>query len=148
MPLTPAQLFQFANTAVLPAWALLMLWPAGAPARLLVRSYAWSGGLAALYLGLLVYGVGDWPADASFNSLTGVRALFRSDWGLVTGWVHYLCFDLAVGVWIVNDAEARGLNGGWWRWARVPTLLFTFMFGPVGLLTWLGLRRVLKPANG
>ena len=142
--MTSAALFQFANTAVLPAWALLLFWPAGAPTRALVRSYAWSGGLAALYLGLLVYGLGDWPADASFNSLGGVRALFRSDWGLLTGWVHYLCFDLAVGVWIVNDAAARGLDFGWRRWARGPALALTFLFGPVGLLTWLGTRRLLK----
>ena len=140
---SPAALFQLANTAVLPAWALLIFWPAGAPTRWLVRSYGWSGGLAALYLALLLYGLSDWPADASFNSLAGVRALFRSDWGLVTGWVHYLCFDLAVGVWIVNDADARGLDFGWRRWARGPALLLTFMFGPVGLLTWLGLRRAL-----
>lgn len=140
---SPAALFQLANTAVLPAWALLIFWPGGAPTRWLVRSYGWSGGLAALYLALLLYGLSDWPADASFNSLAGVRALFRSDWGLVTGWVHYLCFDLAVGVWIVNDADARGLDFGWRRWARGPALLLTFMFGPVGLLTWLGLRRAL-----
>ena len=47
----------------------------------------------------------------------------------------YLCFDLAVGVWIVNDAAARGLDFGWRRWVRVPVLLLTFMLGPVGLLT-------------
>ena len=140
---SPPALFQLANTVVLPAWALLIFWPAGAPTRWLVRSYGWSGGLAALYLALLLYGLSDWPADASFNSLAGVLALFRSDWGLVTGWVHYLCFDLAVGVWIVNDADASGLDFGWRRWARGPALLLTFLFGPVGLLTWLGLRRAL-----
>jgi hypothetical protein len=128
---------------VLPAWALLIFWPAGAPTRWLVRSFGWSGVLAALYLTLLVVGLRDWPADASFNSLTGVRALFRSDWGLLTGWVHYLCFDLAVGSWIVNDAAARSLDVGWRRWVRGPVLILTFMFGPVGLLTWLGLRRFL-----
>jgi Domain of unknown function (DUF4281) len=142
--MTPDSLFQLANTAVLPAWALLILWPTGAPTRLLVRSYAWSGALAALYLGLLIYGLPQWPADASFNSVAGIRALFRADWGLVTGWVHYLCFDLAVGVWITHDAEARGFTSGWRRWVRVPVLLLTFMFGPVGLLLWLGVRTVWK----
>lgn len=142
---TPATIFQLANTAVLPAWALLLLWPAGPPTRRLVRSCAWSAALAGLYLVLLVYGLSQGPADgASFNSLTGVRALFRSDWGLLTGWVHYLCFDLLVGAWIVNDAEARGLDAGWRRWARVPVLFLTFMLGPVGLLTWLGLRAALS----
>lgn len=141
--MTPADLFQFANTAVLPAWALLIFWPTGAPTRWLVRSYGWSGALAALYLGLLVVGLPDWPTDASFNSLAGVRALFRTDWSLLMGWVHYLCFDLAVGTWIVNDAAARGLDTGWRRWARAPILVLTFMFGPVGLLTWLGVRRLL-----
>ena len=146
--MTPDQVFQLANTAVLPAWALLLFWPHGAPTRWLVRSYGWSGALAALYLGLLVYGLPDAPADASFTTLVGVRALFRTDWGLVTGWVHYLSFDLAVGVWLVNDAAARRLAAGWRRWALVPALLLTFLVGPVGLLTWLGLRRVLAAAPG
>ena len=141
--MTPDTVFQLVNTAVLPAWLLLIFWPTGAPTRWLVRAYGWSGGLAALYLGLLIYGLRDWPADASFNSVAGVRALFRTDWGLVTGWVHYLCFDLAVGVWIVNDAIGRGLDAGWRRWVRAPALFLTFMFGPVGLLTWLLLRQLL-----
>ncbi len=141
--MTPAVVFQLVNTAVLPAWVLLIFWPTGRLALGLVRSYAWSGALAALYLGLLLVGLNDWPDDASFNSLGGVRALFRSDWGLVTGWVHYLCFDLAVGVWIVNDALARRLDTGWRRWVRVPVLALTFLFGPVGLLAWLGLRAAL-----
>lgn len=142
--MTPAAVFQFVNTAVLPAWALLIGWPTGAPTQRLVRSYGWCAALAVLYLGLVLKGLPDWPQDASFNTLAGVRALFRADWGLVTGWVHYLCFDLAVGVWIVNDALARGLDTRWHRWARVPALLLTFLFGPVGLLTWLGTRKLLS----
>jgi hypothetical protein len=145
--MTPDLLFQLANTAVLPAWALLMFWPTGAPTRLLVRSYVWSGVLAATYLSLLIIGLKEWPADASFNSIAGVRALFRADLGLVTGWVHYLCFDLAVGVWITADAEKRGFFVGWRRWTLVPVLGLTFMFGPVGLLAWLILQKTASPVK-
>ena len=142
--LTSATLFQIVNTAVLPAWVLLMFWPTARPTQHLVRSYAWSGALAALYLVLLVRGLGAWPEGGSFNTLAGVMRLFTSEAGVLTGWVHYLAFDLFVGAWIVNDALVRDLNHGWRRWARLPVLALTFLFGPVGLLTWLGVRRALS----
>ena len=145
--MTAAQLFQIANTAVLPAWALLALWPTGRPTRWLVRSYAWSAALAALYLVLLVRGLGQWPEGGSFNTLAGVMRLFTAEAGVLTGWVHYLAFDLFVGAWIVNDAVARHLDAGWRRWARLPVLALTFLFGPVGLLVWLALRRGLATSH-
>lgn len=53
----------------------------------------------------------------------------------------YLAFDLFVGSWIVEDGLTRGIN----RFALIPCLGLTFLFGPAGLLLFLGLR--LLPAR-
>ena len=63
--------------------------------------------------------------------------MFQDPWALLAGWVHYLCFDLAVGAWALRDAQRRGLP----HLLLVPALVLTFLLGPVGLLLYAGLRR-------
>lgn len=65
-----------------------------------------------------------------FNSIAQVRALFMSDGGLLAGWVHYLAFDLFVGLWIAEEAKKIAMS----RFLQAPILIATFMFGPIGLL--------------
>jgi hypothetical protein len=65
-----------------------------------------------------------------FGSITEVRQLFLSDGGLLAGWIHYLAFDLFIGIWIAERADRVHLS----RLIQAPILLATFMFGPLGLL--------------
>ena len=74
--------------------------------------------------------------DLSDYSISGLRALFMSDAGIVIGWTHYLAFDLFVGTWIARDADGRGVG----RIVQVPFLFVTLMAGPIGLLAWLIVR--------
>lgn len=80
-------------------------------------------------------------AGGGFGSIEQVRALFAVDAALVAGWLHYLAFDLFVGSWIVEDGLTRRIN----RFALIPCLGLAFLFGPAGLLLFLGLR--LLPAR-
>lgn len=75
-----------------------------------------------------------------FGSIGEVRQLFLSDGGLLAGWIHYLAFDLFVGLWIAERADRAGLG----RLLQVPILLATFMFGPVGLLMFYATRGAQK----
>ena len=70
------------------------------------------------------------------HMVTGVAALFANPWLLLAGWIHYLAFDLLVGTWEARDARERGVH----HLALVPCLFLTFMFGPAGWLTYLGVR--------
>ncbi|QIX60508.1 DUF4281 domain-containing protein [Hymenobacter sp. BT18] len=143
MTLTPETLFSVANTAVLPAWLLLLLAPQWAVTRRLVRSGLWPLLLAALYAALLIgHYLGAQATEGSFSTLGGVAALFQDPWALTAGWVHYLCFDLCVGIWEVQDAEQRQLP--WY--VRVPCLLLTFLVGPIGFLLYAILRRAFPAA--
>ncbi|RZS95231.1 ABA4-like family protein [Cecembia calidifontis] len=93
--------------------------------------------LALTYLFYLFQGFGS-PEDFNFDSLEKVRAAFQSDEALLAGWIHYLAFDLFVGMWISKDAWEKDLS----RWAVLPCLLFTFMMGPVGLLIYFIVRAI------
>ena len=134
------QLFQFANTTALVCWIALVFQPRRvAPmGRFIVPGF-----MAVLYIWALATA----PAnpDGGFGSLTQVKALFTQDRAVLAGWVHYLAFDFFVGCWIVLDAAERRIT----HLAVVPCLILTFMFGPAGLLLYLGLRTAsarLKPA--
>ena len=94
--------------------------------------------LALLYLGLLV---SQWSSlEGRFSSLSGVATLFENPYALLAGWIHYLAFDLFIGSWEVRDAERHNIR----HWCVLPCLFFTFMFGPIGLLIYFGIRIGLR----
>ncbi|MFM6852993.1 MAG: ABA4-like family protein [Sphingopyxis sp.] len=121
-------------------WLLLLLAPRK-PLALTAILYLGIALLCLAYtilLALLVLGRvgGGLPGGADFTSITGVQALFAVPAGAVLGWVHYLAFDLFVGLWIARDADAKGIG----RLVQLPALLLSFLVGPVGLLLWLAMR--------
>nr|WP_235727181.1 ABA4-like family protein [Hymenobacter siberiensis] len=93
---------------------------------------------AAAYAVLIAaHYAGPHGGEGGFQSLDAVAALFRDPWALLAGWVHYLCFDMWTGAWEVRDAQRRGMPHG----LLIPCLLLTFLFGPVGLLLYFGVRQ-------
>jgi hypothetical protein len=51
--------------------------------------------------------------------------------------VHYLAFDLFVGSWEVRDSQRRRMP----HLFIIPSLVLTFLLGPVGFLTYCALSR-------
>ena len=138
MALTPDLLFSVANTVALLGWALLVLAPRWRITRAVVLSGALPLVLAVAYALLIgSHYLGPHASEGGFNSLAKVAALFRDPWGLLAGWVHYLCFDMSIGIWEIHDAQRRGVP----HLLLVPCLLLTFLFGPVGLLLYSLVRR-------
>jgi hypothetical protein len=133
--LEPAALFGVANLVALSGWAALAL---GIVLRSpVLQSVAGTAVPVSLSVGYTALIAVHWRgAGGGFGSLADVATLFQSPWMLLAGWIHYLAFDLFVGAWIAGDAEARGLP----RSLLVPVLPAVFLFGPAGLLLWLGLR--------
>ena len=75
-----------------------------------------------------------------FGNLAQVMRLFTSPHIALAGWVHYLAFDLWVGIWIARQSDQLG----WPRLLQAPLLLTTFMFGPIGWLLFQVARGVLR----
>jgi len=132
-------IFSAGNILAMIAWAVLIL----LPRRPLVLSailylaigllsFAYTVGIVSLMAGW-VDPVGPADAAANFSTIEGVRAIFASNGGVTIGWLHYLAFDLFVGLWIAKDADAKDFS----RILQAPILFATFMAGPVGLFVWL-----------
>lgn len=134
------QLFSIVNTVALVGWVLLAVLPARRWARRLSQ-WLVPGLLAGVYVALIATTWGQ--GSGGFSTLAAVSQLFESRWLLLAGWVHYLAFDLFVGNWIVQDARERGVAHPW----VLPCLLLTFLFGPAGWLSYLGLRAALARAG-
>jgi hypothetical protein len=118
-------------------WAGLVLLPRiDFVVRVLARAII-PAAIGVVYAYLLLTNIAAAPAEGSFGSLAGVKALFTVDALLLAGWIHYLAFDLFVGSWEVEDARARGIH----HLLVIPCLLLTFMAGPAGLLVYLAIRQ-------
>lgn len=132
--------YLLANYWAFASWALLAFAPRS-PRILSFIMYAGVFLLCLLYLvlivGFLSGGISTGgTGGGDFSSITGVMKLFDTPGGVVLGWVHYLSFDLFVGMWIARDADAKGFS----RVVQFPFLFLTLMVGPVGLFLWLVVR--------
>jgi hypothetical protein len=136
--LTPEALFSAASTAVVPGWLLLVFAPRWKWTARLITPVLIPALLGLLYLYLIVTRFG--ASEGGFGSLAEVRRLFEDPALLLAGWVHYLAFDLFIRSWEVRDAQRHGLS----HLLVVPCLALTFLFGPVGLLLYLGLRAAAR----
>ena len=132
--MTHALAFTLCNFFVLPGWLLLVFAPRWKWSATLVAPVLIPAVLAAIYLVLIVSSAG--TTEGSFTSLDGVASLFEDPTVLLAGWLHYLAFDLFIGSWEVRDSARAGLGHAF----VVPCLVLTFLFGPIGLLLYLGLR--------
>ena len=143
MQINPEMIFLVANGVAGLAWLTLAASPA--QARWTPSVWRLTGRVLPL-LFALTYGVlllSAEPTGGHFNSLAGVQKLFSSPEVLTAGWLHYLAFDLFVGVWIAQRAAALHLP----HWQVLPILALTFLFGPLGYAAFIGLRAVRRPRS-
>ncbi|VAV95039.1 hypothetical protein MNBD_ALPHA04-1544 [hydrothermal vent metagenome] len=143
-------IFTIANNYALVMWLIL----AFAPRREMVLKTIFYGGVGLLALTYaviivplmtgLIEGGGN-SGSQDYTTLTGVQALLSSDGGATIGWVHYLAFDLFVGIWVASNADRHGIH----RIIQIPFLFLTLMLGPFGLILYLLFRffRTAKPEN-
>lgn len=121
-------IFLLCNKFVLLGWLLLLIAPKWKyTTRIVTISCVLM--LSILYSFLVLYGLNDFDWS-SFSTLNKVRQLFQCDSALLAGWIHYLAFDLYLGIQIVNQTKEL----------KIPYLynLFllpiTFFFGPIGFV--------------
>ena len=133
-------IFSITNSFALLMWLIL----AFAPRRTAIMNGLFYGGVGLLALvyaliiiplmtGMIDGGSGGTP---DFSTLAGVQQLLSSSGGATIGWIHYLAFDLFVGLWVARNADRYGFA----RWLQIPILFFVLMLGPLGLVLYLLLR--------
>jgi hypothetical protein len=146
-------IFKIVNIGVLPFWLLLAFGPRGifmgrfifvAGTGLLALAYAVL--MIGFLSGLISSGAGVQSGSVDLMTLGGVMTFFDTQAGTTIGWIHYLAFDLFVGIWIARNADRHGIS----RLLQVPILALTLLFGPIGLLLYLIIRAAIgkKLENG
>lgn len=127
--------FSAINVAVMPAWFLLVALPRSGMTNTLVHSGIYPLALGSVYAVCLVLSMffGVSAEGTGFTSIGGVSALFDHPNGVLIGWTHYLVFDLFIGAWIGRDAVRRSVT----HWLAAPSMLLSYVFGPVGLFVYL-----------
>ncbi len=135
--MSPAEVFSIANLTAMPMWILMILLPKWKFTRFLIDYKLiplFLSLLYALYIFLAIQ-IGGWM---DFGSLSSVMALFTEENAVLAGWVHYLAFDLLIGMWMLDQNKKLGIN----QLLMAPCLLGTFMFGPIGFLLFMIIRSI------
>lgn len=125
--------FKLANLSVIPAWLMLVFIPQHRITKLVVHSYIYPILLGSFYLYMMIYSFG---GEGGMDTLANLKLSFQRDEILILGWVHYLVFDLFIGAWIVRDSFKNDIK----HIKTIPSLILTLLAGPVGLLTYVGIR--------
>jgi hypothetical protein len=116
------------------AWLILIIAPHWKYTERIVQLGVIPLLLAIIYTYLIAFNIGS--SEGGFDSLESVGKLFQNPYLLLAGWIHYLAFDLWVGSWEVGDARKNKIP----HFLIIPCLVFTFFFGPVGLLMYILVR--------
>ena len=127
-----SNLYKLVNVVAAIGWVILICLPNWDLADSAIK-YGIVVGLSVFYIYILfirkdieneVYPKGN------FTSLEGVINLFKNPRNLLAGWVHYLAFDLMLGIFIKTQANEIGMS----HFLQIPCFILTFMLGPVGYL--------------
>jgi len=135
--MTTSAVFQFANTIAMLMWVLMILLPNWKWTRFLVDYKLVPILLSGLYIIYIVQSV-QGGCSMDFSSLESVKKLFTIKIAVLAGWLHYLAFNLVVGMWILDQNRVLKIN----HLILVPCLLGAFMFGPVGFLLYMIVRSI------
>ncbi len=127
-----SNLFKISSIIAMLGWAILLFLPNWQYADTVIKN-----GIAIIlsvfYVYILFFRkniVGEKYPKGSFSDLEGVMNLFKNPKLVLGGWVHYLAFDLLIGLYIKTQANAIGMS----HWLQIPCFLLAFMFGPAGYL--------------
>lgn len=133
--MTPAEVFSIANLMAMPMWLLMIILPKWKITRYLIDYKVIPLLLALLYV-IYIFLAFKITGGMDFGNLSSVMALFTEENAVLAGWVHYLAFDLLVGMWMLDQNKQLGIH----QLLMVPCLFGTFMLGPVGFLLFMIIR--------
>jgi hypothetical protein len=140
--MTPAEVFKIVGMLAMPMWVLLIFLPKWKVTRFFIDYKIIPIALSGIYAVYIIQAI-QIGGMMDFGSLKSVMALFTEENAVLAGWVHYLAFDLLVGMWIVNQNKELKIH----PILIAPCLFGTFMLGPVGFLLFMIMRAIkLKKA--
>jgi len=135
--MTPTDVFSFANMTAMPMWILMILLPKWKVTRFLI-AYKIIPILLSVVYAIYIFQAIQIGGGMDFGSLASVMSLFTEEHAVLAGWVHYLAFDLIVGMWILDQNKELRIH----QLLIAPCLLATFMLGPIGFLLFIIIKSI------
>jgi hypothetical protein len=135
--MSPTEVFSLANITAMPMWLLMILLPKWKVTRFLI-DYKVVPILLALVYAIYIFTAIQAGGGMDFGSLSSVMSLFTKENAVLAGWVHYLAFDLLVGMWMLDQNKELKIH----QLLMVPCLLGTFMLGPIGFLAFIIIKTI------
>lgn len=135
--MTATEVFSLANMTAMPMWVLMIFLPRWKVSRFLIDFKVIPIVLSAVYVIYIVQSMLS-GGLMDFGSLSSVMELFTQENAVLAGWVHYLAFDLLVGMWILDLNKELGVH----QLLIAPCLFLTFMFGPIGFLLFMAIKTI------
>ncbi len=133
--MTPTEVFSIAGTITMPMWILMILLPKWKVTRFLIDFKVIPLLLSILY-SIYIFQAIQIGGAMDFGSLASVMDLFTEENAVLAGWIHYLAFDLVVGMWMLDQNKNLRIH----QLVMAPCLFGTFMFGPLGFLLFMMVR--------
>ena len=127
--MTATNVFSLVNMLAMLMWIFMIIAPKWKATRFLIDFKIVPIALAGIYA-IYIFKAIQIGGMMDFGSLESVMALFTEENAVLSGWVHYLVFDLLIGMWMLEQNKKLNIN----QFILVPCLLFTFMMGPIGFL--------------
>lgn len=125
-----SQAFQLVNLIALLTWLLLIFLPRMKYTKRI--AFGFTIFILSIVYSWMVFSTFQMDDFKEFSSLKGLMSLFQNEQAVLLGWIHYLTFDLMVGIYILENGQKANIK----HIFLVPCLGFTFMFGPAGLLIY------------
>ena len=129
-------IFQLSSLLVMPFWFLVIFLPHWGWTKRIIGSIWVVVPAALLYAILIIPIMPSAIGDLTNPTLGGIAALIGEPYGATVAWIHFLAFDLFVGRWVYLDSREKNVTA----WLASPSLFFTLMFGPFGLILYLFIR--------
>ena len=139
---TLSNIYKIVNIIAALGWAILIFFPFWDLAdTVIIKGIVVGLSLFYVYLLFIQKDIKneDYP-KGNFVSLEGVMLLFKNPRNLLAGWVHYLAFDLILGIYIKSQANEIGMSHLW----QIPWFILTFILGPVGFLLFIILQLFIQ----
>ena len=128
-------IYLVANWGVIPFWLLLIIFPYNGLTNFFVQSVIPVLLIAVgyIYLSYNLYLENNiFDSFELYNGLDGLYSMFANETLLLLFWLHFLAISLFAGAWIVRDSRRYLIP----RIIVIPSLIFTYFTGPVGLLIY------------
>ncbi len=137
--MTPSDVFSIANITAFFMWILMIVLPKWKATRFLIDYKVIPIILSLVYAFYIIQSILTGPS-MDFGSLQAVMHLFTVEQAVLAGWLHYLVFDMLVGMWMLDKNKSLKIHQA----IMAPCLIGTFMMGPVGFLLFMAVRALKK----